>query len=218
MNALAGPGFEPFAIAALTMAGLVGVEILSMLVGVSLSEFMGKEIDLTRGSGDADHGLLAGALSFVNPSGVPMLILIIVALAAFSAIGYALQSLASAIAAPLPASVAALGAVLAALPATRAATRAVARIVPRDETYAVSDDDLVGRVGEVTLGPLDQGAPGRVKVHDRFGNWHFPRARAARDAAPIPVGAQVLLVDRDGDAFTAIPAPDDLKAPPSDGR
>ena len=71
--------------------------------------------------------------------------------------------------------------------------------------------DLVGRVGEVTLGPLDQGPAGRVKVQDRYGNWHFPMARACRETDPIEVGTQVLLVDRQNAVFLAIPASAELK-------
>lgn len=207
---LTAPGVQPFAVAALIMAGLVGIEILATLLGASLSEMLGKEIGFHHEVGETQHGLLGGALSFVNPAGVPVLILIILLLAIFSAAGYALQALAAAVATPLPALVAGLVAAAAALPLTRGASRAIAKVIPRDETYAVTPDDLVGRVGEVTLGPLDQGAAGRVKVQDQHGNWHFPMARAARDVAPIPVGAPVLLVDRDGAAYAAIPAPADL--------
>ena len=52
--------------------------------------------------------------------------------------------------------------------------------------------DLVGRTAEVTVGPLDDGLPGRVKLRDAHGNWHFPRARAfwirepARPRACLP--------------------------------
>jgi hypothetical protein len=215
METLTAPSVQPFAVAALIMLGLVGVEILSTLVGVSLSELMGKDSGLTEGQGAADHGLLGGALSWINPSGVPLLILLIVMLAFFAATGYALQSFMGALLGPLPVWAASLIACLAVLPLTRSASRVLARVIPRDETYAIGEDDLVGRVAEVTLGPLDQGAAGRVKVLDRHGNWHFPMARAARGEAPIATGAQVLLVDRNGTTFLAIPAPETLRTPRS---
>jgi len=38
------------------------------------------------------------------------------------------------------------------------------RIIPaHDETYAVNEADFVGHVAVVTIGPLDQGLPGRVR-------------------------------------------------------
>jgi carbon monoxide dehydrogenase subunit G len=89
-------------------------------------------------------------------------------------------------------------------------SRGIARIIPRDETYAVNEADFVGHVAEVSIGPLDQGLPGRVRLKDVFGNWHSVAARASSGSAPLPVGARVLLVDRDNRTFIAISAPTDL--------
>jgi hypothetical protein len=113
----------------------------------------------------------------------------------------------------MPVSIAALAAAAFSVPALRVASRGIARIIPRDETYAVNEADFVGHVAEVAIGPLDQGLPGRVRLKDVFGNWHSVAARAGPDSAPLPVGARVLLVDRDVRTFIAISAPTDLIAP-----
>src|SRR5262249_57832550 len=97
-----------------------------------------------------------------------------------------------------------------AVPVVRSSSRVIARLVPRDEPYAVSPEDLVGRTAEVSLGPLDEGIPGRVKLRDAYGNWHFPRARGAKGHPPMALGATVLLVAWEKTAFIAIPAPSDL--------
>ena len=211
MEALTAPEFQPFAVAGLIMTGLVAIEILSIVVGFSLSQFIGKAIDFDVHHHDhPDHGWVIGALGWINAGHVPVLVLIIVVLAAFSATGFALQSFASLVWGPLTPIAASLAAVVVTVAFTRIATRAVSRIIPRDETYVIVENDLVGRVAEVTLGPLDQGLPGRVKLKDTHGNWHFPMARAAKDHGPMPVGSMVLLVDREGTAFLAIPAPKEL--------
>jgi uncharacterized protein (DUF58 family) len=150
-------------------------------------------------------------LGWVNAGRVPALILLIAWLAAFAAAGFVIQTVAIGLWGALPALAASLPAFMLALPATRFVTRAVSAIIPREETYAVSDDDLVGRVAEVTLGPLDQGPAGRVKVRDAHGNWHFLMAKAAEGQEPLPVGAQALLVDRKGSTFLVIPAPQELR-------
>ena len=62
----------------------------------------------------------------------------------------------------------------------------------------------------VSVGPLDQGLPGRVRLKDVFGNWHTVSARASRDSPALAVGTSVLLVDRDAKSFIAISAPADL--------
>ncbi len=215
MDALLVPGYQPFTVAGLIMAGLVLIETISLVAGFSLSEFMDQGFDLdSHGGHHADigeSGLMGGLLGWVNAGRVPVLILIIAWLAAFAASGFVIQTVAIGLWAALPALAASLLAFLLALPATRFATRAVSAIIPREETYAVSDDDLVGRVAEVTLGPLDQGPAGRVKVRDSHGNWHFLMAKAAEGQDPLPVGAQALLVDRKGSTFLVIPAPQELR-------
>ena len=65
--------------------------------------------------------------------------------------------------------------------------------------------------GEVVIGPLDQGLPGRVRVKDVHGNLHFVAASAAPRSAALPQSASVLLVDRDDAHFLAIAAPGDLE-------
>jgi hypothetical protein len=113
----------------------------------------------------------------------------------------------------VPVWIAAIAAIAAAIPAVRVTSRAISRIIPRDETYVVDEADFVGHVAVVTVGPLDQGLPGRVRLKDVFGNWHSVAARASPDSQALAVGASVLLVDRDSKSFIAIPAPADLTAP-----
>jgi YqiJ-like protein len=204
MDLLLAPEARPFAIATLILVGLIGVEMIALLIGASASHWFGKAADT---HGDTHFG---NFLDWLNAGRVPLLVLIMLALGAFAAVGFALEAVARAVLIPLPAFVASVIAVAAAVPVVRSTSRAIAHIVPRDETYAVDPADFVGRTAEVTMGPLDDGLPGRVKLRDVHGNWHFPRARAAKGHGPMAVGATVLLVDREGTAFLAVPAPSDL--------
>lgn len=204
MHLFLAPECAPFAIAAMILIGLTAIEILSMLLGFSLSELIGKP------HFEGHDGVLAGLLSWINIGGVPLLILIMLALGIFAVTGFAIQTVADVIWAPLPAIAAAVPALAITIPLVRGSTRMIARIVPRDETYAVEADDFVGRTGTVSISPLDQGLPGRVSVKDAHGNWHQLRASAAKDESPLPIGAQVLLVDRKADIFIAVSAPSDL--------
>ncbi|MCB5176184.1 OB-fold-containig protein [Microvirga lenta] len=216
MDALLSPGYQPFAVAGLVMAGLVLIETVSLVGGFSLSHFIDKGVDVDAYDGHhADlggAGWLGGMLGWVNAGRVPALIFLIVWLASFAVAGFVIQTVAIGVWTALPTLAASLAAFLLATPATRFTTRLVSFIIPREETYVVSNDDLVGRVAEVTLGPLDQGPPGRVKVRDAHGNWHFLIAKVADGHAPVPVGGQALLVDRSGSTFLVVPAPDELKA------
>jgi hypothetical protein len=205
---LLAPEVRPFAVAAAIMVVLGGLELLTTLVGLSISELIGHDVAV-----DADsHTGIGGLFLWINAGRVPLLILIILALGVFSIEGFLLQGIAHAVGTALPAAIAALAAAAGSIPVIRVASRGLARIIPRDETYAVSDADFVGKVAVVAIGPLDQGLPGRVRLKDVFGNWHTVSARASPDSQALPVGASVLLVDRDARSFVAISAPADLIA------
>jgi len=194
---LLAPDVRPFAVAAAIMVSLGGIELLTMIVGFSISELMGHDFALD----SETHSGIGGLFLWINAGRLPLLILLILALGIFSIAGFLLQAIAHGAGAGLS------------LPVIRVASRGIARIIPRDETYAVNEADFVGHVAEVSIGPLDQGLPGRVRLKDVFGNWHSVAARASSDSAPLPVGARVLLVDRDSRSFIAISAPTDLITP-----
>lgn len=201
------PEVRPFAIAAAMIVIVGSIEVVSMLVGASLSEMLGTNIDFGHPS---DNGII-NAISWINVGGVPLLIFLLLVLGAFSITGFLIQDIARMVAGPLPATLASVGAVAVSIPLVRASSRAIARVIPKDESYAVGLGDLVGRVGEVVIGPLDQGPPGRVSVADIHGNRHFVSAVAAPSSAPLPQGTLVLLVDRNDTRFVAVKAEDELK-------
>jgi Protein of unknown function (DUF1449) len=202
------PEVRPFAIAAMMIIIVGGVELISMAVGVSMSELVGNAIDIGH---DSDNAFI-NAVAWLNVGGVPLLVFIVVILGMFSITGFLIQDIARAVAGPLPLIAAVPLACAASVPLVRGTTRLVSRIIPKDESYAVELSDLVGRVGKVSVGPLDQGLPGRVRVKDAHGNWHVVTASAAPNSPPLAQGAAVLLVDRSAGHFIAIAAPDESGA------
>lgn len=214
MSALAdillAPDVRPFAIAAAIMLALGAIELVTTLVGFSIGEFFSTDTDV--GVETGSHSGLDGLFLWINAGRIPLLILIMLALGVFSIEGFLLQGIAHAIGTTVPVSIAAVAAAAGSIPVIRVTSRALSRIIPRDESYAVSDSDFVGKVAEVSVGPLDQGLPGRVRLKDVFGNWHTVAARAGPGSDALPVGASVLLVDRDAKGFIAISAPADLIA------
>jgi len=203
---LLAPDVRPFAISAAIMVALGGIELLTMIVGFSISELIGKDFALETES----HSAIGGLFLWINAGRLPLLILLILALGVFAISGFLLQAVAHSVGTAVPVALAALAALAISLPAIRVTSRGIARIIPRDETYVVDEADFIGHVAEVSIGPLDQGLPGRVRLKDVFGNWHSVAARASPESTPLPVGASVLLVDRDARCFIAISAPADL--------
>jgi hypothetical protein len=206
---LLAPDVRPFAIAAAIMVTLGVIELLTTLAGFSFGGVVDQDASV---DADGHHGL-DGLFLWINAGRLPLLMLIILALGIFSIGGFLLQGIAHTVGTAVPVAIAALVAAAGSIPVIRSSSRALARIIPRDETYAVSDADFVGKVALVSVGPLDQGLPGRVRLKDVFGNWHTVAARASHDSEALPVGASVLLVDRDAKSFIAISAPADLIAP-----
>lgn len=209
MDLFLAPQAAPFAVASIILVTITVLEMGCLLLGVSLSELVDKAMPEGQGGG------LSGLMSWVNRGGVPVLVLLLILLGFFAINGFVLQAVARAIWMPLPAVLASIPAFAAAIPQTRWASSLVSRIVPRDETYVIDPADFVGRLAEVTVGPLDQGLPGRVRTKDRHGNWHTLRARAAADADAIPIGAEVLLVDTVSNVFIAIVAPSEMTTEPN---
>ena len=203
---LLAPDVRPFAISAAIMVALGGIELLTMIVGFSISELIGKDFALETES----HSAIGGLFLWINAGRLPLLILMILALGVFAIAGFLLQAVAHSVGTAVPVALAALAAFAISLPAIRVTSRGIARIIPRDETYVVDEADFIGHVAEVSIGPLDQGLPGKVRLKDVFGNWHSVAARASPESTPHPVGASVLLVDRDARCFIAISAPADL--------
>lgn len=210
MEGIVQPGTAPFWIALLTVAGLGIVELVSVLLGVSASGLLDDSFSY-HAPGDTEAGLLGSWMSWLNAGGVPLLVLAVILLSVFAVSGFFIQGVASTIfLGPLPLPLAMTGAIAAAIPATRSLSLAVAKVIPRDETNALEQADFLGLTGVVTIGPLDQGKPGTVRVKDRHDNIHFLRAQAA-SGHTIDTGAQVLIVDGADGLFQAIPSPPDLK-------
>lgn len=209
MTPIIQPGTGPFWLALMVVAGLGVVELVSVLLGASASGILDDGLG-HHGPDGHEAGLLGGWMSWLNAGGVPILVLAVVLLSTFAAFGFAIQALATGLAGPLPVVVAVPAALAAGIPSTRWLSRGIARIIPRDETAAVSQVDFIGLVGTVTIGPLDQGNPGSVRVKDRHDNIHVLRANAAPGHV-IETGATVVIADGSDGLFQAIPAPPELQ-------
>jgi membrane protein implicated in regulation of membrane protease activity len=125
----------------------------------------------------------------------------------FAALGCVVQAGAISVAAPLPTWVVVPGAAIAALPMARGLTRRLGRWFPRAETYVQTGGDLIGRVGEVTVGPVIAGRVARARILDQYGNVHFPRVAPAAPDAEIAAGRQIMVVAVKGGVLEVVEVP-----------
>ncbi|MDR1828145.1 MAG: YqiJ family protein [Methylobacteriaceae bacterium] len=215
MELLLSDQLMPFAVATGIMLSLIVLELVSLLIGLSISgsldSLVGIDTDVDLDVGALDHGFLAAGFSWLNAGRVPFIALLIIFLGIFSMSGFALQSVCASILQPLPAWIAALSALFVTVPLTRQASRLAERIIPHDETYATTTDALIGRTGIVTLGPVREGFAARIKIQDQFQNWHFPRARPATPDEVIEQGELALVVDCVGQEVLVARAAGDLR-------
>lgn len=198
VSALFSGPFQPFTIAALVMLGILALEIASLAMGNPLSGVVDGLFDHDLGAphGDApSEGMWGTAFDWLNPGRVPLLVILVIILAAFAVTGLVVQGVLAAILFPLPGAAAAALVFPFVFPMTRWSTRIVASVVPRDESYALADQDFVGMTGTITVGPARQGVVARARIVDARGNAHFPRVEPFDAAETYAEGASILVVE-----------------------
>lgn len=225
---------SPFLVTAVITLVIAALEILSVLLGLGLSDLIddvlpdiGPDVDVDidadigadidadiAGEGpEADGTVLGDALAWLNVGRVPFLVLLMAFLTLFTVAGYGLQLLVGGVLSfYLPSLLAAPAALAAAIPLTRWTSRGLGRVVPREETYATGNDDLVGRIATITLGPVTRRAAGKAKVADQHGNLHFVRVRAASRGVKFQTDTPVLLVGYKRSLFDVIAPPSSLSS------
>jgi membrane protein implicated in regulation of membrane protease activity len=72
-----------------------------------------------------------------------------------------------------------------------------ARLMPKDETYAISREGLLGLTGKVIYPVSATG--GRIHIYDQYHTLHVASARIAPGSPPIERGAEVIVASADPD-------------------
>lgn len=184
----------------------VSAIILMLLIGVVQLIGLGGHFDSDahgdlHAHADGDFDLL-GWLGFGK---LPLLMLLVIFLASFGAIGLIGQQACHDLTGGLLSAWIAIPAALAAaLPFTGFSARVLARILPRDYTTAVSLDVLVGEVARIVTGRAIQGSPARARVEDQYGQAHYVMVEPNSPDQIFEEGEAVLLVRREEGLFRAI--------------
>jgi hypothetical protein len=205
VNAFLAPELWPFVLATGLMLAVAATEILALLVGASLWHWLdGAVADV----GDSD-GLAGAALGWLHLGRVPILVIIVVFLTTFAVSGFAFQFVARSAAGTFMSPLVAAGiAFLFGLAAVRVLATGLGRVMPQDETTAVSDASLVGRVGTIVIGVAAAGRPAETRIRDEFGTTHYVMVEPEGPGETFAAGASVLLVRHvSGRRFHAIRNP-----------
>ena len=213
MNLFLAPETWPFAVAGLLMLSIAAIEGIALLIGASATGWVDSLLHhspdaLLHHSPDTPDSWLG----WLHLGKVPLLVLVVLFLALFALVGFALNlAAAGAFGALIPPLIAAPVSVVAALPLMRVCAGGIAHLIPSDQTYAVSLDTLVGRVAVIVSGTARLGYPAQGKVTSEHGQVHYVMVEP--DAAEVTFAQNdaVLLVKRlSATRFQAIrnPRPD----------
>jgi hypothetical protein len=197
------PALWPFTAALGLLLAVALLEVLAVLVGTSLSHWF--DVD----HGDAPDGSASAALNWLLIGKVPLLVLVVIFLTSFGIIGFAVQFLAKSIVGHFMPAVAAAGiATFAGVGAVRIFGVALSKAIPKDESQAISDASLVGRVGTIVIGVAKAGRPAQARIHDEYGTPHYVMVEPEGQNEVFETGASVLLVRHlNGRRFHAIHNP-----------
>ncbi|MDO4897027.1 MAG: YqiJ family protein [Moraxella sp.] len=155
-------------------------------------------------SPSVDTGVFIRFLSWLYVGKIPLLMLMVVFLAVFGLTGFIFQSVVYALLGfYLPKIIAVIVVWFLSLPIVRLCAKGLYKILPKDETSAINQSELVGRVGVITVGTATMDKKAEIKVKDTHGQTHYVMAFADTDET-LTQGETVLLVSQDGVHFRAI--------------
>lgn len=144
------------------VVALLVAEFLALMVGGSLNH----TVDL-----DAD---LEASLDWLHLGKIPLIVFLIVLLSSFSFVGYGISFLAKALGfSALSPWISAPIALVTSLPIVSVAGRALAKFMPGFESDAITNNDLLGKIGVITVGECrkDLAAEVRITMEDKRSSY-----------------------------------------------
>lgn len=203
MNLFTAAETAPFGVGLALIVGIALLEGLGMLLTLSPSNMLDHWVPEI----DGDTGL-DRLLGWLHLGRVPSLVLMLLFLAGFTLFGYALQMVARGLFGSfLPGWIAALLAVPAGMVTVRGLGALIAHIIPRDETSAVSEQSLVGRVAVISGGTARRGLAAQARVRDAHGRTHYVMVEPDLDDQTFGEGTPVLVVRKAGPFYRCIANP-----------
>lgn len=202
------PESWPFSVALMLLLAITLIEGLSLLVGLSFSGWIDQLLPDVAALDNASEAWLG----WLHIGKVPLLVLLVLLLTAFSIIGYSINAVVRGLLGFYPPPLlSGLLALASALPVVRLSGAALGRIIPRDETSAQPLDSLVGRVAIVINGTARCNYPAQARVRNDNGQTLYVHVEPDESEVVFSTGDSVLLVKQiSGPRFQAIanPRPD----------
>lgn len=200
MNLFSTAETLPFGVALALIIAIALIEGFGMLVSLSPSNVLDNLLPEIDGDTGMDR-----VLGWLHIGKVPSLVVLILFLAGYAVFGYGLQLVAHGLLGIyLPGWLAGVVAVPAGMATVRSLGTLIAHIIPRDETSAVSELSLIGRVGVISTGLARRGLAAQARVRDSHGRTHYLMVEPDIDDEVFEEGTQVLIVRKAGAFYRCI--------------
>ncbi len=191
--------------------GLLGLMLLLEFAGSGFSDLLESMFpDVDGGIPDSDVpdggdiSMPSQFLSWLRAGRVPMLMVFAVFLGIYGAGGLFLQHVATTLfGQPVPMLLASIVMLPLSLPFVRMGSSLLGRFMPRDETAALSQDDLIGRIAIIVTGHARKGFPAQAKLRDEFRTTHYVMIEPDADGIELRQGDEVALMSRRGAVYVA---------------
>lgn len=189
MELILAPESAPFIVAIIFVILLGAIEAVSLLIGASLSGLF-DHLAALHFDIHADSGL-----GWLHLGKVPVLVLLVLFLAAFAMVGLTCNAIAyNVLGYYLTPIISSAVAFLSALLAVRVCGSALARIIPSDESSAVTLDSLVGHVAVIVNGTARKNYPAQARVTTEKGQTFYIRVEPESETEQFVHNDSVLLV------------------------
>ena len=167
MDLFLAPESWPFTVAALLLVAIAVIEGLALLVGMSLSGWLDHFVP------DAAHGVEGVSdswLGWLHVGKVPLLVLMVLFLMGFSLSGFAIAGLTHSITGYWPPVIlSVIPAIMFGIGCMKLLGNLIARLKITDQSTAVSELSLLGRVAIISEGNATTGMAAQAKVRDQYG-------------------------------------------------
>nr|WP_258405197.1 YqiJ family protein [Shewanella mesophila] len=194
----------PFSLAIAFVVLLGLVEGISMVLGVSLfgllDDFSPIDVDSDFETGATG---VTGVVGWLCLDRLPLLIWLVLMLISFAIAGFSINYVALLTYAPVPVTIGVPIALLFSALSCRFLGAKLALILPKNESSAVSVDELSGFIGVITVGCARRGFPSEAAVRDTFNQKHYVLVEPESEAFEFPKGTQVVLLKRNGKIWSA---------------
>lgn len=197
------------ALAFVILLGLV--EGLSMAFGLSLFGLLDDMTPMEMDA-DVDTGVsgITGVAGWLCLDRLPLLIWLVLALTSFAIAGFAINYLGLTFVTSLSPVMSIPGALVLTALSCRFLGSRLADLLPKNESSAVSVDELSGLVGVVTLGCARKGFPSEAVVRDIYQQKHYVLVEPELAGEAFSQGTSVVLLHRNGKVWSVVQFNDDL--------